>query len=157
VAGGRAAGHSRWLESSQLPLCAGGAGTPAAASSASAPRATCAVGSSHPLGSLLVESTPVSTCRAQRVIGLLNPQEAAGTARAPGKLRMLSRSQRSTTDRSAPRGPQPHIPPVVESQHAGLAVPGNRGEVSTRTVRLAPRRRAAPYGEHQGASGSILS
>ena len=36
VAGGRAAGHSRWLESSQLPLCAGGAGTPAAASSASA-------------------------------------------------------------------------------------------------------------------------
>ncbi|MEA5416295.1 IS21 family transposase [Synechococcus sp. BA-132 BA5] len=36
VAGGRAAGHSRWLESSQLPLCAGGAGTPAAASSPSA-------------------------------------------------------------------------------------------------------------------------
>jgi hypothetical protein len=36
VAGGRAAGHSRWLESSQLPQCAGGAGTPAAASSPSA-------------------------------------------------------------------------------------------------------------------------
>jgi hypothetical protein len=36
VAGDRAAGHSRWLESSQLPLCAGGAGTPAAASSPSA-------------------------------------------------------------------------------------------------------------------------
>ena len=36
VAGGRAAGHSRWLESSQLPLCAGGAGTPAAASSQAA-------------------------------------------------------------------------------------------------------------------------
>jgi hypothetical protein len=30
VAGGRAAGHSRWLESGQLPVCAGGAGTPAA-------------------------------------------------------------------------------------------------------------------------------
>jgi len=36
VAGGRAAGHSRWLESSQLPLRAGGAGTPAAASDPSA-------------------------------------------------------------------------------------------------------------------------
>lgn len=31
VAGRRAAGHSRWLESSQLPLCAGGAGAPAEA------------------------------------------------------------------------------------------------------------------------------
>ena len=30
VAGGRAAGHSRWLESGQLPLCPGRAGTPAA-------------------------------------------------------------------------------------------------------------------------------
>jgi len=30
VAGGRAAGHSRWLEPGQLPLCAGRAGTPAA-------------------------------------------------------------------------------------------------------------------------------
>lgn len=31
VAGGRAAGHSRWLEPGQLPLCAGRAGAPAAA------------------------------------------------------------------------------------------------------------------------------
>ena len=31
VAGRRAAGHSRWLDSSQLPLCAGGAGAPAEA------------------------------------------------------------------------------------------------------------------------------
>jgi hypothetical protein len=30
VAGGRTAGHSRWLEPGQLPLCAGRAGTPAA-------------------------------------------------------------------------------------------------------------------------------
>ena len=30
VAGGGAAGHSRWLEPRQLPLCAGRAGTPAA-------------------------------------------------------------------------------------------------------------------------------
>jgi len=36
VAGSRAAGHSRWLVSSQLPLRAGGAGTPAAASSQAA-------------------------------------------------------------------------------------------------------------------------
>lgn len=36
VAGGRTAGHSRWLEPSQLPLCAGRAGTPAAASSQAA-------------------------------------------------------------------------------------------------------------------------
>lgn len=36
VAGGRTAGQSRWLEPSQLPLCAGRAGTPAAASSQAA-------------------------------------------------------------------------------------------------------------------------
>jgi hypothetical protein len=36
VAGGRAAGHSRWLEPSQLPLCAGRAGTSAKASGAAA-------------------------------------------------------------------------------------------------------------------------
>jgi Mg/Co/Ni transporter MgtE (contains CBS domain) len=36
VAGGRAAGHSRELEPSQLPLCAGRAGAPAAASGAAA-------------------------------------------------------------------------------------------------------------------------
>ena len=36
VAGGGTAGHSRWLESGQLPLCAGRAGTPAKASGAAA-------------------------------------------------------------------------------------------------------------------------
>jgi hypothetical protein len=36
VAGSGAAGHSRWLEPRQLPLCAGRAGTPAKASGASA-------------------------------------------------------------------------------------------------------------------------
>ena len=36
VAGGRAAGHSRWLESGQLPLCPGRAGTPAAPPGAAA-------------------------------------------------------------------------------------------------------------------------
>jgi hypothetical protein len=36
VAGGRAAGHSRWLEPGQLPLCAGRAGTPAAPSGTAA-------------------------------------------------------------------------------------------------------------------------
>jgi hypothetical protein len=36
VAGGRAAGHSRWLEPGQLPLCAGRAGTSAKASGAAA-------------------------------------------------------------------------------------------------------------------------
>jgi hypothetical protein len=36
VAGGGAAGHSRWLESGQLPLCAGRAGTPATAPGAAA-------------------------------------------------------------------------------------------------------------------------
>jgi len=36
VAGGRTAGPNRWLDASQLPLCAGGAGTPAAPSGASA-------------------------------------------------------------------------------------------------------------------------
>ena len=36
VAGGRAAGHSRWLESGQLPLCPGRAGAPAAPPGAAA-------------------------------------------------------------------------------------------------------------------------
>ena len=36
VAGSRTAGHSRWLEPGQLPLCPGRAGTPAAASGAAA-------------------------------------------------------------------------------------------------------------------------